>query len=105
MNVSIISLFPSLYSEFFNTSLAKHAQEKGLASFSTVPVFQLARPGERIDAPVVGHGSGMVIKAEIAEKAFDSLSITRENREKEPYIIFFSPHGKKLDQRHPYSMK
>ena len=100
MNVSIISLFPSLYSEFFNTSLLKHAQEKGLASFSTVPVFQLARSGERIDAPVVGHGSGMVIKAEIAEKAFDSLSITRQNIDQEPYVIFFSPHGKKLDQKH-----
>lgn len=52
-------------------------------------------PKERIDAPTFGHGAGMLIKPEVVQKAIES----KEQMHGDAYKIFFSPHGKKLDQK------
>lgn len=51
-------------------------------------------PKERIDAPTFGHGAGMLIRPDVVEAAIES----KEKAFGPSFKIFFSPHGKKLDQ-------
>jgi len=94
MNISILTVFSELYDSFLKTSLVGRAQEKGIVSINATSFFSYVAPKERIDAPTFGHGSGMVIRPDVIEKA-----ITHKEQEHGPaYKIFFSPQGKKLDQ-------
>ncbi|HXW86259.1 MAG TPA: RNA methyltransferase, partial [Candidatus Bathyarchaeia archaeon] len=95
MNISIISVFPSLYTSFLETSLIKKAQEKNLVTIAVDPFMAAVPPKERIDAPTYGPGAGMLMRPDVVEKAIE----TREKEWGQSYKIFFSPQGKKLDQR------
>jgi tRNA (guanine37-N1)-methyltransferase len=95
MNISILSVFPELYTPFLSTSLLARAQEQHLLSFDACSFFQVASPKERIDAPSYGPGAGMLITPHIVEQ-----SIVRLEEKHGPALkIFFSPHGKVLDQQ------
>jgi tRNA (guanine37-N1)-methyltransferase len=94
MKISILSVFPQLYRPFLETSLVARAQEQKLVQFNLADFFSYVAPKERIDAPTFGHGAGMLIKPEVVQKAIES----QEQAHGSAYKIFFSPHGKKLDQ-------
>ncbi len=95
MHLSVITLFPELYKPFLETSLVKRAQDASLVSVSLENLFSYSSPKERIDAPSFGHGAGMLLKPEIIQKAIE----TQEQARGVAYKIFFSPRGRKLDQR------
>jgi len=95
MNISILSVFPALYQPFLDTSLISRAQEKGIVKFDLIDFFSLVAPKERIDAPTFGHSAGMLIKPEVVQKGV----LQQESKFGKAYKIFFSPHGKKLDQK------
>ncbi|HEV2917419.1 MAG TPA: tRNA (guanosine(37)-N1)-methyltransferase TrmD [Candidatus Babeliales bacterium] len=95
MNISIITLFPSLYEPFLQTSLIGRAVDKGLVAFDVQNLFSFAQAKERIDAAVYGHASGMLIKPVIMQKAIEH----QEEAHGPAYKIFFSPHGQKLTQK------
>jgi tRNA (guanine37-N1)-methyltransferase len=95
MNISILSVFPELYRPFLETSLVRRAQEQKLVQFSLADFFSYVQPKERIDAPTFGHGAGMLIKPDVVQKAVEAQEAVYGNA----YKIFFSPHGKKLDQK------
>lgn len=94
MNISILSVFPDLYDSFLKTSLVRKAQEKNIISISTHSFFSFVQPKERIDAPSFGPGAGMIIKPEVVQKGIETI----EQEKGSSFKIFFSPHGKKLDQ-------
>ena len=95
MKISILSVFPKLYTPFLETSLIKRAQEQKIVQFDLADFFSFVTPKERIDAPTFGHGAGMLIKPDVVQKAIE----TKEAAYGPAYKIFFSPHGKKLDQK------
>lgn len=95
MNVSILTLFPELYQPFLKTSLMQKAVDKQLLSFNLKSVFEYVQPKERIDAPTFGHNSGMLIRPEVMEKAFQDLDATHGKS----FKIFLSPQGAKLTQK------
>lgn len=95
MNISILSVFPQLYQPFLQTSLIRRAQEQKLVQFDLADFFSFVAPKERIDSPTFGHGAGMLLKPEVVQKGIESL----EGKHGKAYKIFFSPHGKKLDQK------
>jgi tRNA (guanine37-N1)-methyltransferase len=94
MVISILSLFPDLYTPFLNTSLVARAREKKLVSLEVHNLFAYCKPKERIDSPTFGHGAGMLLRPDIIEKAVED----HQAQYGKAYKIFFSPHGKKLDQ-------
>src|SRR5579859_779471 len=96
MNISIITVFSDIYTSFLQTSLIKKASEKGLVHFDVTSYFSFVGPKERIDAPTFGHGAGMLIKPEVVQKAIES----QEHTKGKAFKVFFSPQGKKLDQRY-----
>lgn len=95
MNISIISVFKELYAPFVTTSLVRRAQDKGLITIDLASLFEYVEPKERIDAPVFGHGSGMLIRPEVVQTAIED----KERAHGQAFKIFFSPHGKKLTQK------
>lgn len=95
MHISIVTLFPELYAPFIDTSLVARAQEAGTVSFQVTSLFSLVAPKERIDAPTFGPTAGMLLRPEVIEKAVT----TAEQSHGTGFKIFFSPQGKKLDQR------
>lgn len=94
MNVSILTVFSDLYDSYLNTSLVRKAQEKNLITVDVASFFSFVSPKERIDTPTFGHGSGMVIRPDVVEKAIN-LAETKHGK---AFKIFFSPQGKKLNQ-------
>jgi tRNA (guanine37-N1)-methyltransferase len=95
MNISIITAFPSLYKEFLSASLIGRARQKMVVDIVVDNLFSFVQPKERIDGPTFGHGAGMVIRPEVIARAIES----RERINGPALKIFFSPHGKKLNQR------
>lgn len=95
MNISILTLFPELYSPFLSTSLVRRAQENKHVAIDVLNLFTLARPKERVDSASFGHGAGVLIRPDVVEKGVN----TQEAKFGSAYKIFFSPQGKKLDQR------
>ncbi len=94
MNFSIITLFPDLYQQFTATSLIGRAVNDGLLKIQVESLLSFCSPKERIDAPTVGHGPGMLLCPDIVEKAI----VSAEERSGKAYRIFFSPHGQPLTQ-------
>jgi tRNA (guanine37-N1)-methyltransferase len=94
LDISVVTLFQELYAPFLSTSLIKRAQDQGLISCSVSSLFDFVGPKVRVDAPVAGHGSGMLLKPEVMEKAIEHNECERGPA----YKIFFSPHGETLDQ-------
>lgn len=94
IKISIITVFPELHENFINTSLIQRAVEQGIVQFNLVRFSDMCQPKERIDEPTVGHGSGMIIKPEVIQKAID----TCQEKCGPGFKIFFSPQGQRLDQ-------
>lgn len=95
MKITVLTVFPDLYEPFFNTSLVKRAAERGLISYDINSLSSFAAPKERIDAPIYGHGAGMLIKPDIVQRAIEA----KEAQKGQAYKVFFSPQGEKLTQR------
>lgn len=95
MDISILSVFPEIYDSFLSTSLLKRAQENKILSFKLESFFSFVAPKERIDAPPFGPGTGMLIKPEVVQKAIEH----QEAQYGKAFKIFFSPQGKKLNQK------
>jgi len=95
MNISIVSVVPEIYKSFFQASLLQKAQEKRVLHIDLDYFFSFVGSKERIDAPIYGPGAGMLIRPEVVEKAIE----TKERLYGKSFKIFFSPQGKKLDQR------
>jgi len=94
MKISILSVFPEIYKNFLETSLVRRAKENGLVGYDLDSFKSFVAPKERIDAPTFGPGAGMVIKAEVVQKAIEA----KEQKNGPAFKIFFSPQGKGLDQ-------
>ncbi len=96
MDISVLTLFPKLYTPFIETSLVGRACERGLIKFSIQDFFAFCAPKERLDGPTYGPGAGMVLKPLLVEQAIQA----QEMQFGPAHKIFFSPHGKKLDQQY-----
>lgn len=94
MNISVITLFPELYTSFLQTSLIKRALEQEKVSIDTYNLFSYTQPKQRVDAPTFGHSAGMILKPEIVQAAVEDV----EQKKGKALKIFLSPQGKKMNQ-------
>lgn len=74
MKISIITLFPEVFTPILNSSMLRKATEKGLVEFSVVNLRDFGE-GERktVDDRVYGGGKGMVLRADILAKAISNV--------------------------------
>jgi tRNA (guanine37-N1)-methyltransferase len=100
MKISIATLFPALYNDFLKTSIIGKAINSNLVSVNLINIIELFNSDEsnlkkRVDSPIVGHGSGMLLGVDIVQKAYEKNLLERGEK---PFTIFFSPHGRVIDQ-------
>src|SRR5262249_29852610 len=90
---SIITLFPEAFPGTLGLSVIGKALREGLWSLETVQLRDFGVGAHKnVDDTPAGGGAGMVIRADVAAAAIDSVS--REDRP----LIYLSPRGKPLTQ-------
>ncbi|MCI5061127.1 MAG: tRNA (guanosine(37)-N1)-methyltransferase TrmD [Alphaproteobacteria bacterium] len=93
LHFNILTLFPGMFPGMLGHSLAGKALERGDWSYGTTNIRDFATGIHKsVDDTPYGGGAGMVMRADIIEKAF--LSISKPGKR-----IFLSPRGKPLKQQ------
>lgn len=88
-----LTLFPEAFPGVLGVSLIGTALEKGLWSLETVDIRQFGLGKHRVvDDTPSGGGAGMVLRADVAAAALDSVGADARPR------IYLSPRGRPLDQ-------
>lgn len=107
MKISIIALFPKMIEGFFNESIVKRAQEKGLVEIELINLrdFSIDSKGSVDDRPY-GGGAGMVLRV---EPIYEALKKTMHGKvkvgTKHPFksasskIVLTTASGKTYNQR------
>ena len=98
MRIDIITVLPEMIEGFFNCSIMKRAQNKGLAE---IHIHNLREYTEdkyrRVDDYPFGGFAGMVMKIEPIERCINTLKAEREYDE----VIFTTPDGEQFNQLWP----
>ncbi len=97
MNFHVLTLFPDMIRDGFQTSITGRAVEKGLLSLNTVNIRDFSvNKHNRVDDYPYGGGAGMVMQAEPVYLAYQSIA---EKLPKKPKVLYMSPQGKVFNQR------
>ncbi len=97
MRFDIITIFPKILDSYFNESLLKKAQEKGLFKITIHNLRDFTDDKHnKVDDSPYGGGPGMVLKTEPIVKAVQGIK--RQGKSKKSRAILFSLRGKKFDQ-------
>ena len=90
---SIITLFPEAFPGVLGVSLIGKALRDGAWALETVQLRDFGQgPHKNVDDTPAGGGAGMVIRADVAAAAIDSIA--RDDRP----LIYLSPRGRQLSQ-------
>jgi len=93
MIIKILTLFPEIFDPWLKTSLLGKAQDKKLIKIERYNLRKWSRDKhKRVDDKPYGGGAGMVLKADIIDRALADLKT--ENSQ----IILLTPQGKTLSQ-------
>jgi tRNA (guanine37-N1)-methyltransferase len=93
INFHIITIFPKVFTEYFNTSIIKRAQQKKLVKINIHNLRDFTTDKHKtVDDKPYGGGPGMIFKADIIYRALSKI----KNKQK---IILLSPAGKQFDQK------
>ncbi|MCD8249261.1 MAG: tRNA (guanosine(37)-N1)-methyltransferase TrmD [Lachnospiraceae bacterium] len=97
MKFYVLTLFPDMIQDGFQTSITGRAMEKGLLSLETVNIrdFSVNNRG-RVDDYPYGGGAGMVMQAEPVYRAWQSVV---SGMQKRPRTLYMSPQGRVFNQQ------
>ena len=96
MNFHVLTLFPEMIRDGFETSITGRAVEKGLLSLETVNIRDFSvNKHNRVDDYPYGGGAGMVMQAEPVYLALESVV---EKLGRKPKVLYMSPQGRVFDQ-------
>ncbi len=94
MKIKIITLFPEVFKPLLNSSLIKKAQQNNLVEINLFNLRDWAKDKHRtVDDTPYGGGAGMVLKADIIDKALAEL------KTKKSKVILLTPQGETFNQK------
>lgn len=97
MRFYVLTLFPDMIRDGFQTSITGRAVEKGILSLETVNIRDFSvNKHQRVDDYPYGGGAGMVMQAEPVYLAYESVA---KKLTKKPRVLYMSPQGKVFHQR------
>lgn len=97
MRIDILTLFPGAFVGPLDVSIVKRARESGLFSLAVHDIRESAFDAHRsVDDYPYGGGQGMVLRADVLDRAWETAVADGEG---EPYTIYLSPAGRRLDDR------
>ncbi len=97
MKFKILTLFPELFPGPLKHSLTGKALQKRKFIIDTINIRDFSdKKSNAVDDTPYGGGAGMIIKADVMQKALDHASIGLGEKSK---IIYLSPGGKQLNSK------
>ena len=94
MNITILTLFPSMFDGFQTNSIMKRALGKGVATLKVVNIRDYTKDKYgRTDTPPIGGGAGLI------EKCQPILDALEANKTPSSHVILMSPRGKTYSQK------
>lgn len=98
MKFNLITAYPEMFPGTLGFSLAGEALSKGLWAYETINIREFGLGNyKHIDDTPYGGGAGMVIRADVLEKAVESI--------KQPgKMVYMSPRGKPLTHQKAYEL-
>lgn len=107
MHIHLVSIFPSIFESFLETSLIKKAIDKKLIKIDVLdPRSFVPGKGQYVDDEIYGGGAGMLMKAKPVIEAVESLvKKIKKLKNKEFKIIYLSPSKQIFTQKlaHAYA--
>ena len=101
MKITIITLFPKMFSGFLEESIIKRAKDTGKVEIEVVDLRIFAK-NERgsVDERPYGGGAGMVLRADVIEKALSSVKnkILKQVQDDKIKVVLTSAKGKSYNQ-------
>lgn len=96
----ILSIFPKIFADYFNTSIIKRAQQKKLIKIKIHNLRDFTKDKHKtVDDKPYGGGPGMILKLEpIYCSIFKNKALKIKNK-KLLKIILLTPAGKQFDQK------
>ena len=97
MKFNIITIFPEIFSSYFNEGIIKKAQEKKIIKINIHDLRNFTNDKRRtVDDTVYGGGAGMLMKIEPLYKAIKKIAEKKKTSGQK--IILLSAKGKKWNQ-------
>ncbi|MBI3984621.1 MAG: tRNA (guanosine(37)-N1)-methyltransferase TrmD [Candidatus Levybacteria bacterium] len=99
MKISVITLFPEMFSSPFNSSIIKRAVEKGLVELEFIDIRDFGIGKHKlVDDTPYGGGAGMVLRVDVL---FDAIEKAKDKKYKksEEKIILLTASGKTFNQK------
>ncbi|WP_088033713.1 tRNA (guanosine(37)-N1)-methyltransferase TrmD [Evansella clarkii] len=99
MKISILTLFPDMFTGVFQQSILKNAQEKNLVEYELVNYREYTKDRHnRVDDYPYGGGGGMVLTP---QPVFDAVQAVKQQGSdaKPPRVILLCPQGKRYTQK------
>lgn len=97
MKITILTLFPKMFTGPFDYSILKRAQEKNLVEIDIVTIRDFGIGKHKlVDDTPYGGGLGMVMRVDVLHKAVQSVQNSLQGKEK---IALLSASGKKFTQK------
>lgn len=97
MKFDIITLFPDVFENYFNSSIIGRAKKKGLIKIRIHDLRSFASKIRPDDRPY-GGGPGMVLRVEPLAKALNKI-LGKKSAKRKTKIIIFSPAGREFDDK------
>lgn len=96
MKISIITLFPNMIQGFFNESIIKKAQDKGIVEIEIIDLrsFAVDTHGTVDDRPY-GGGAGMVIRPDVVVSALKKVAKNKTKKK----VLLTSAKGRPFTER------
>ncbi|WP_455136216.1 tRNA (guanosine(37)-N1)-methyltransferase TrmD [Thermophilibacter sp.] len=96
MLIETISVFPELFEPYLSASIMGRARRAGVFDFRAHDLRDWTHDRHRtVDDAPFGGGQGMLMKVGPIFEAVEAVSAAGER----PHVVFFSPCGRRFDQR------
>ena len=96
MKIKVISLFPDLIISYLQDALISKAIKNNLLNIEVINLRDYSDNNYKsVDDSPFGGGDGMLLRADILEKALQANSVSKDAS----HVIYFSPQGKLLDSK------
>ena len=96
MKITVLTLFPKMIEGFFEESIVKRAQEKGVVEIEVVNFRNFATDSHKsVDDKPYGGGAGMVLRVDVLSRALKSVA----SGQKSEKMVLTSAKGEPFNQK------